>query len=159
MLHFFAVFDVTYLKVDIFVLSLHQERLKIRRKIMTMQPFFICIAAMMMAVVGRAQDERLPESDPVIVHRIEQWQDLKFGFMMHWGMYAQWGVVESWSICNEPWITRNGEPYTEYKQRYQSLNKTFNPQHFDAQKYEFFHDFWPIYHFRLKLLQHVLVRS
>ena len=101
---------------------------------MSIKPFVICVAAVMMAVAGRAQDERRPETDPLIVHRIEEWQDLKFGFMMHWGIYAQWGVVESWSICNEPWITRNGEPYTEYKQRYQSLNKTFNPQHFDAQK-------------------------
>lgn len=77
-----------------------------------------------------AQHDSVPETDPVILDRLEEWRDLKFGFMMHWGMYAQWGVVESWSICNEPWITRNGEPYIEYKQRYQALNRTFNPAHF-----------------------------
>ena len=47
-----------------------------------------------------AQSDQLPETDPVITNRISQWQDLKFGFMMHWGMYAQWEVVESWSICS-----------------------------------------------------------
>ena len=78
-----------------------------------------------------AQTARDPETDPVILDRIDQWQDLKFGFMMHWGIYAQWGVVESWSICNEPWIDRKGMPYIEYKQRYQALNKTFNPTRFN----------------------------
>ena len=73
-----------------------------------------------------------PETDPAVLHRLEEWQDLKLGFMMHWGMYAQWGVVESWSICNEPWITRGGEPYIDYFQRYRALNRTFNPTHFDA---------------------------
>lgn len=77
-----------------------------------------------------SQVEKNPEIDPVIVHRLEEWQDLKFGFMMHWGMYAQWGVVESWSICNEPWIDRKGVPYTEYVAQYQALNKTFNPKNF-----------------------------
>ena len=30
-------------------------------------------------------------TDPLIINRIGEWQDLKFGFMMHWGIYAQWG--------------------------------------------------------------------
>ncbi|MDD4847560.1 MAG: alpha-L-fucosidase [Bacteroidales bacterium] len=80
-----------------------------------------------------AQQEKNPETNPLIVNRLNEWQDLKFGFMMHWGMYAQWGVVESWSICNEPWIDRKGVPYTEYKEQYQALNKTFNPKHFQPE--------------------------
>ena len=82
-----------------------------------------------------AQTDQLPETDPVITNRISQWQDLKFGFMMHWGIYAQWEVVESWSICNEPWINRDGADYYQYKTDYQNLNKTFNPQHFDPSKW------------------------
>lgn len=78
-----------------------------------------------------AQSDKEPETDPVILDRIGQWQDLKFGFMMHWGIYAQWGVVESWNLCNEPWINRNGAPYDLYKRQYWDLNRTFNPQHFD----------------------------
>ena len=83
---------------------------------------------------GFAQHDSLPENDPVILTRLDEWQDLKFGFMMHWGIYAQWGVVESWNICNEPWIDRKGVPYEEYKQQYQALNKTFNPQQFHPEE-------------------------
>lgn len=85
--------------------------------------------------VSQAQTDRNFETNPVILNRLDQWQDLKFGFMMHWGIYSQWGVVESWSICNEPWINRNGEPYTDYKARYQALNKTFNPTNFNPEQW------------------------
>ena len=93
---------------------------------------FLCFLIVVMnAVSVSAQAEQDFETDPVILKRLAEWQDLKFGFMMHWGMYAQWSVVESWSICNEPWISREGEPYTQYKERYQKLNETFNPTAFD----------------------------
>lgn len=77
------------------------------------------------------QDELRPETDPVITQRVAEWQELKFGFMMHWGIYSQWGVVESWSICNEPWIDRKGANYVDYVREYQALNKTFNPVSFN----------------------------
>ncbi len=82
-----------------------------------------------------AQTERDFETDPVILNRISEWQDLKFGLMMHWGTYSQWGVVESWSICNEPWIDRKGADYIQYKADYQALNKTFNPTKFDPESW------------------------
>ena len=82
-----------------------------------------------------SQTEQDPETDPIILNRISEWQDLKFGFMMHWGMYSQWGVVESWSICNEPWINRNGANYVDYKRDYQNLNTTFNPVKFNPQEW------------------------
>lgn len=82
-----------------------------------------------------AQSDREPETDSIINARLSEWQDLKFGFMAHWGMYSQWGVVESWSICNEPWIDRNGVDYSTYKAAYQALNRSFNPQHFDASQW------------------------
>ena len=80
-------------------------------------------------------DEQKDETDPVILRRLDEWQDLKFGFMAHWGIYAQWGVVESWSICSEPWIDRKGEPYDEYKHKYMELNKTFNPKKFNPDRW------------------------
>jgi len=86
-------------------------------------------------VVAEVPTEALPETAPIILNRIDQWQDLKFGFMAHWGMYAQWGVVESWSICNEPWIDRKGADYVDYKQRYQSLNQNFNPKKFNPEEW------------------------
>ena len=99
---------------------------------------------LLFAPASRAQHDSIAESDPAIVQRIGEWQDLKLGFMMHWGIYAQWGCVESWSICNESWIVRerigrDGRPirgtkdgdYYQYKQAYQQLNRTFAPRHFD----------------------------
>jgi len=106
----------------------------------------VIIGLMCLMCTVKAQHDSIPESDPAILQRLDEWQDLKFGFMMHWGIYAQWGVVESWSICNESWITRErlgedgrpvkgtkGEDFYKYKQAYQALNKTFDPQHFDPE--------------------------
>ncbi len=97
-----------------------------------MKKTIILFSILLATLAMNAQNDSQPETDPIILNRIEQWQDLKFGFMAHWGMYSQWGVVESWSICNEPWINRNGADYYEYKKEYQALNKTFDPKHFDA---------------------------
>jgi alpha-L-fucosidase len=55
--------------------------------------------------------------------------------MVHWGIYTQWATVESWSICSEPWITGRGVAYDEYKRKYQELNTTFNPKHFNPKKW------------------------
>jgi len=45
------------------------------------------------------------ETNPLVLEKIEWFQDVKFGLMMHWGPYSQWGIVESWSLCSEdePW--------------------------------------------------------
>jgi len=73
------------------------------------------------------------ETDPLVLKNLEEWQDLKFGFMMHWGPYSQWGVVESWSICSEdvPWCRRNMDNYVDYVKAYENLKTTFNPIKFD----------------------------
>jgi alpha-L-fucosidase len=73
------------------------------------------------------------ETDPLVLKKLEWFQDVKFGLMMHWGPYSQWGVVESWSICSEdePWCRRSIPDYVEYKRRYEALPKTFNPVKFD----------------------------
>ena len=73
------------------------------------------------------------ETDPLVLKKLEWFQDVKFGLMMHWGPYSQWGVVESWSICSEdePWCRRSIPDYIEYKRRYEALPKTFNPVKFD----------------------------
>jgi len=88
------------------------------------------------AVFGSAsliQEADEKETDPLVRQKLEWFQDMKFGLLIHWGPYSQWGVVESWSICSEdvPWCTRNIPDYVEYKRRYQELPKTFNPVKFD----------------------------
>jgi alpha-L-fucosidase len=57
--------------------------------------FLLLISGMLYA----QEDEKyVPETDPLVLEKLEQWQDMKFGLLMHWGPYSQWGIVESWSI-------------------------------------------------------------
>ncbi len=75
----------------------------------------------------------VPDPDTAVQRKLGQWQDLKFGLLMHWGPYSQWGVVESWSICaeDEDWCRRKSDNYDEYKAEYEKLQTTFNPVNFD----------------------------
>jgi alpha-L-fucosidase len=79
----------------------------------------------------------VPETDPLVIEKLEKWQDLKFGLLMHWGPYSQWGVVESWSICaeDEGWCKRKDPDYIRYKKDYENLQTTFNPVQFDPAKW------------------------
>jgi alpha-L-fucosidase len=85
--------------------------------------------------------EYFPDPAPGIAERLEEWQDLKFGLLMHWGAYSQWGIVESWSICPEDygWCERkkgsNPDNYFEYVQEYEALKTTFNPVEFNPEKW------------------------
>ncbi len=83
------------------------------------------------------EQKYFPETDPLVLEKIEKWQDLKFGLLMHWGPYSQWGIVESWSICaeDEPWCVRNIDDYEEYKRLYENLKTTFNPVKFNPGKW------------------------
>ncbi|MBR3572061.1 MAG: alpha-L-fucosidase [Bacteroidales bacterium] len=76
--------------------------------------------------------------EPDVKAKLEQWKDLKFGMIIHWGLYAVPGIVESWSICSEDedWIPRDSTiPYDDYKQWYWNLSKEFNPVDFDPDQW------------------------
>ena len=79
-------------------------------------------------------------ADTLVRAKLAQWQDSKFGLLMHWGTYSQWGIVESWSICpeDEGWTQRSG-PYSanyhDYVKAYEKLQTTFNPTQFDPAKW------------------------
>ena len=78
--------------------------------------------------------EYYQEQDPAVKAKLEQWQDLKFGFFVHWGPYSQKGYCESWTICTEDvdWIQRDTTiSYDEYYRNYVNLKKTFNPVKFN----------------------------
>ena len=87
----------------------------------------------------RAQYEGMEyyqEEDPAVKAKLEQWQDLKFGFFVHWGPYSQKGYCESWTICSEDvdWIQRDTTiSYDEYYRNYVNLKKTFNPVKFNPE--------------------------
>ena len=97
--------------------------------------FFIVLVSFAQSKRTITKAEQQPETSPLIVNRINEWQDLKFGFFAHWGIYATQQLVESWSICNEEWIDRKGAEYETYKNWYWDLNKKFNPKNFDANKW------------------------
>ncbi|WP_460554954.1 alpha-L-fucosidase [Ferruginibacter profundus] len=87
-----------------------------------------------------AQPHYVAPTDSAVIKKLSQWQDWKFGLLMHWGTYSQWGVVESWSICpeDEGWTQRDsihGKTYNEYKKNYEALQTTFNPKNFDPAKW------------------------
>jgi len=85
----------------------------------------------------RGEYDYVEDADPLVRERLEEWQDLKLGLLMHWGTYSQWGIVESWSLCSEdePWCTRSMDDYGEYKKAYEALQTTFNPTRFDPARW------------------------
>lgn len=94
------------------------------------------------SVILAQHQEYFPDPNPAIQKKLEDWQDLKFGLLMHWGTYRQWGIVESWSICPEDlsWATGGRKPgisdsYNEYVVKYTDLKKTFNPVKFNPEKW------------------------
>ncbi|GAB3697838.1 alpha-L-fucosidase [Spirosoma flavus] len=78
--------------------------------------------------------------DSLVRQKLAQWQNVKFGLLMHWGTYSEWGVVESWSLCpeDEGWCVRRG-PYAanwyDYKRAYENLQTTFNPTKFNPERW------------------------
>ncbi|HVS93308.1 MAG TPA: alpha-L-fucosidase [Mucilaginibacter sp.] len=105
-----------------------------------MKSLLVCILILSFLGAAEAQDGYIAPADTAVQHKLAQWQDLKFGLFMHWGPYSEWGVVESWSICpeDEGWTQRKGpysSDYYTYVKAYENLQATFNPTHFDPEKW------------------------
>ena len=80
-------------------------------------------------------DYQWPE-DQQVVEKLKNWQDLKFGIILHWGVYSVPGMVESWQITSEDWITPDPvRTYEEEKQWYWGLSKDFNPTQFNPEQW------------------------
>jgi len=103
------------------------------------------IAAVSLALASTTHAAETPGgADARLAQRLEWFQDLKFGFMMHWGPYSQWGCIESWPLVEEdkwarpddlkPWGER-GKDMQRFKRDYFALNKTFRPTRFDPDKW------------------------
>jgi alpha-L-fucosidase len=104
---------------------------------MRIKPFILLIFSFFILHVYPQSQIYVPETDPLVLQKLDQWQDLKFGLLMHWGPYSQWGIVESWSICaeDEDWCHRRTDNYEEYKHHYENLKTTFNPVGFAPEKW------------------------
>jgi alpha-L-fucosidase len=105
-----------------------------------MKKTLACLFMLLLFNIVKAQQGYVYPTDTAVQHKLAQWQDLKFGLFMHWGPYSEWGVVESWSICpeDEGWTQRKGPYAADYKtyvKAYENLQTTFNPTHFDPNKW------------------------
>jgi alpha-L-fucosidase len=117
--------------------SLHKFQV-VKRKL-----FSFLIALGCCCSFAGAQENVHPQSttyewpqDTLVRKKLDQWQDQKFGMIIHWGLYAVPGIIESWSICNEPWITRDSTgDYGDYKKWYFGLKKDFNPVNFNPEQW------------------------
>lgn len=78
-----------------------------------------------------SQEYEYPK-EPEVRAKLEEWRDLKFGMLIHWGVYSVPGIIESWSLCDEDWIRRDSTTnYADYKKWYWGLKDQFNPTKFD----------------------------
>jgi alpha-L-fucosidase len=75
--------------------------------------------------------------DQAVKTKLDQWQDEKFGMLIHWGLYAVPGIIESWELCSEDWIERPDTTiaYEDYKKWYWALSKQFNPVKFNPDQW------------------------
>ncbi|WP_320110454.1 alpha-L-fucosidase [Draconibacterium orientale] len=107
------------------------------KKLMLILPVFL--ALMVNAQLEHEITDYEWPTDQAVLDKLEDWQDLKFGLLMHWGAYSQWGIVESWSICPEDygWCERkkgsNPNDYFTYKKEYENLKLSFNPTGFNPE--------------------------
>lgn len=86
-------------------------------------------------VHGASAEYEYP-TDPLVREKLNQWQDLKFGVILHWGLYSQNAMNESWPLVNELWKRRDTtKTYEEYKKWYWDQSKKFNPVKFNPEKW------------------------
>lgn len=72
--------------------------------------------------------------DPEVLGKLDEWQDKKFGIIIHWGLYAVPGIIESWALCSEDWISRpDSMDYHEFKKWYWGLKDDFSPTKFNPE--------------------------
>ncbi len=79
--------------------------------------------------------------DRAVLEKLDEWQDLKFGVLMCWGVYSIPGIVESWALCSEdetweyPERQKKGMTMAEFRKWYWGLSEVFNPVKFDPDKW------------------------
>nr|WP_233166842.1 alpha-L-fucosidase [Pedobacter sp. ASV2] len=105
----------------------------------TLLLLFICFTKMLMAQQNGIHQQSTKyewPSDPLVKEKLDNWQDKKFGMIIHWGLYSVPGIMESWNLCSEDWIDRDSTiAYEDYKKWYWGLSKDFNPVKFNPEQW------------------------
>lgn len=87
-------------------------------------------------VHGMSKDYVWP-TDHTVIKKLDEWRDLKFGVMFHWGLYSVPGISESWPLCSEEKFIlrrnkiRENTSYEDFKKWYWGLKDSFNPVQFN----------------------------
>ena len=75
----------------------------------------------------------------MLAKRLEWFQDLKFGVIFHYGLYAQAGIVESWQLSEKDEWARENKAYREdintLRLDYWQLIKAFAPIELDTDQW------------------------
>ena len=79
---------------------------------------FLCIPLLgrgqNLAVHPVSNDYQKP-TDPLVLEKLEKWQDQKFGIIIHWGLYA--------SAARHEWVqNREKMPKEEYRKYFEVFN-------------------------------------
>ena len=80
-------------------------------------------------------------TDPRTAAALEHWQDLKFGLIVHWGLYTHLGQAGSWSLCRENTgaFMEMNEDFTgteaEWNTHYYQSRHTFSGQDYDPEEW------------------------
>jgi alpha-L-fucosidase len=110
-------------------------------KIVFLKKYTLVALIFSVSFVAFAQEDNAGEryqlpADPAVKQKLGHWQDLKFGMIIHWGLYAVPGIVESWALCSEDWIDRDSTiSYDAFKKWYWGLKDEFNPTEFDPEQW------------------------
>ena len=86
------------------------------------------------------------EPSPLIKSKLEEFKDMKLGFMIHWGLYAQTGIVASWGLVDaEKSWSRTASKYGDLpnwhddgeklREEYFGLKNSFNPVRFNPDEW------------------------
>lgn len=109
-----------------------------------MKRLVLLVVVALTTTMGWAQENEIHQrsetyewpTDELVVKNLKAWQDLKFGVLFHWGLYAVPGMVESWAICDENWITRDTtRTYQQYMDWYFGLADQLCPTKFDPKQW------------------------
>lgn len=81
-------------------------------------------------------DTYVAPKDKAVKENLANWQDYKFGVLIHMGLYSQLGICESWGLAPEDWVTRNGyDDYDSFASDYRGARFSLNPVNLDAEKW------------------------
>lgn len=99
---------------------------------------FVPVTAQQVGMRHKRSDGYMWPADSLVLNKLDKWKELKFGVILHWGLYSVPGILESWVLCGEDvdWIKRpRNMTYEEYKKWYWGLKDSLNPVKFNPEQW------------------------